>query len=121
MLTRIIVSGFLTLFLSSCSIPFSVVMKHYQDASICCKSMSEFKFEALHVGDSKSFKLNEESEAFLFNTGKSYFKAFEIPQAGYPYHFLVKSYMLGGDIRNAYILIPYVLTQISRCSINSPQ
>lgn len=110
MLIRIIFMGFLAFFLSSCSTPYSAVMKQYQDASVCCKSMSQFKFETLHIGDSKSFKLNEETDVFLFDTGKSYFKAFEIPQTGYPYHFLIKSYMLGGHIKDAYVLIPYVLT-----------
>lgn len=110
MLIRIIFMGFLGFFLSSCSMPYSAVMKKYQDASVCCKSMSQVKFETLNIGDSKSFKMNEETDVFLFDTGKSYFKAFEIPQTGYPYHFFIKSYMLGDQIRFAYIFIPYVLT-----------
>lgn len=110
MLMRIIFIGFLGLFLSSCSMPYDAVMKKFQNASVSCQSMSQFKFETLNIGDSKSFKLNEESDVFLFHTGKSYFKAFEIPQKGYPYYFLIKSYMLGDHIKDAYIFIPYVVT-----------
>ncbi|MCX7794363.1 MAG: MalM family protein [Thermodesulfovibrionales bacterium] len=72
--------------------------------------MNQFKYELLNVEDSRSFKLNEKCEAFLFDTGKSYFKAFEVPRTGYPYYLLIKSYMLGDHIRNAHIFIPYVLT-----------
>lgn len=110
MLIRTILLFFLGLFVSACSTPYTAVMKKYQDAPICCNSMSQFKFEAIKVGDSKSSKLTEESAAFSFDTGKSYFKAFEIPQTGYPYHFLIKSYMLGDHIKSAYIFVPYVLT-----------
>lgn len=110
MLRRTIVIFFLGVFLSSCSLPYSAVKKKYQDAPVCCNSMSQFKFEALNVGNSKSFELNDGAEAFLFDSGKSYFKGFEIPQTGYPYYFLIESYMLGDTIRDAYIFIPYVLT-----------
>lgn len=71
--------------------------------------MKEFKYEKLNITDSRSFDLNEGSKYFLFTTGKSYFKAFEIPQDGYPFHLLIKSYMLGEHITEGHIFYPYLI------------
>ncbi|MBI5811028.1 MAG: hypothetical protein HZB21_07575 [Deltaproteobacteria bacterium] len=59
---------------------------------------------------SKSFDLNEKSEAFLFPAGKSYFKAFELPSSPRPFYLLIRSYMLGDQLTTAYILFPHILT-----------
>jgi hypothetical protein len=44
----------------------------------------------------------------MFKTGKSYFKAFELPQSSYPYQVSVGSCVLGGFDPD-YELFPYVL------------
>jgi len=72
--------------------------------------MKDFKFETIMIGDSKSFVLNETSPAYLFDTGKSFFKAFALPQFSYPYHVFVKSYMLGQSPETWYIFFPKVIT-----------
>lgn len=100
----------IALVFSGCATPHSTVIKYYQDASICCVSMHEFNFESIQIGDSKSFDLNENSPAYLFDTGKSYFKAFVLPRLSYPYQVSISSYMLGDYIDSAYIFFPHVLT-----------
>lgn len=100
----------LGLVIFGCAAPFNIVVKQYQGAPICCTSMSEFQYEMLHIGDSQSFDLNEKSDAFLFATGKSYFKAFELPQGQYPFQVLIKSYIIGDHIASAYIFHPHILT-----------
>lgn len=72
--------------------------------------MDKFSFETLQIGDSKSFDLNERSPAYQFLTGKSYFKAFLLPQSSYPYVITVTSYMLGDNFDSAYILFPQTIT-----------
>jgi hypothetical protein len=95
---------------SGCSIPYAKTISQYENAALCCSSMDKFTFEALQVGDSKSFDLNEKSPAYQFLTGKSYFKAFLLPQSSYPYVVTVTSYMVGDTIDSAYIFCPRVIT-----------
>jgi hypothetical protein len=95
------------LFLAGCATTsYKVEMNKYRAAPVCCRSFSEFSFEELRSGESKSFDLNEESPAFVFDTGKSYFKAFRLPPSSAPYRVTVRSYILGNDLRSAYIFIP---------------
>lgn len=48
----------------------------------CCKSMGEFKYDALELGSHAAFQLSDKSPVFVFETGKSYFKAFSLPAGG---------------------------------------
>jgi hypothetical protein len=100
----------LTISVSGCSVPYAKTISQYQNAAICCASIDKFSFETLQIGDSKSFDLNERSPAYLFLTGKSYFRAFLLPQSSYPYVITVTSYMLGDNIDSAYILFPQIIT-----------
>lgn len=98
------------LFLGGCATTsYEVEINKYRAAPVCCQFFSEFPFEELRPGDSKSFDLNEESPAFVFDTGKSYFKAFRLPPFSAPYQVSVRSYILGNDLRSAYIFIPQAL------------
>ncbi len=100
----------LAISVSGCSAPYTKTITRYQNAAICCVSIDKFSFETLRIGDSKSFDLNERSPAYQFLTGKSYFKAFLLPQSSYPYIITVTSYMLGDSIDSAYILFPQIIT-----------
>ena len=100
----------LTFVLSGCAVPYSTVISHYQNAPICCTSMQEFTFESIRIGDSRGFDLNENSPAYQFDTGKSYFKAFVLPEWSSLYHVSIRSYMLGDHIDSAYILYPQLIT-----------
>lgn len=95
--------------LAGCSTPYATVMTRYREAPVSCRSFSEFPFEDLQPGDSKSFDLNNKSPAFAFDTGKSYFKAFRLPPYVHPYRIVVRSYMLGDTVDSAYILCPQAI------------
>jgi hypothetical protein len=111
MLNRVVFWICISLVFSGCATTHRTVIKHYQAASICCESINEFNFESIQIGDTKSFDLNEKSPAYIFETGKSYFKAFVLPQSSYPYQVSVSSYMsVPVDIYWAYIFFPQVLT-----------
>jgi len=110
MLMRLAFGLILILIFLGCATPYETVIKSYQEASICCETMKDFVFESIAIGDSKSFDLNERFPAYLFDTGKSFFKAFALPQSSYPYQVSIKSYMLGGHIKSAYIFYPKVMT-----------
>jgi maltose operon protein len=72
--------------------------------------MQEFKFERIQIGDSTGFNLDANSPAYQFDTGKSFFKAFVLPEWSFPYHLSIRSYMLGDHIDSAYILYPQIVT-----------
>ena len=61
--------------------------------------------------------IDENSEVFVFDTGKSYFKAFELPEYTALYTITIKSYMLGGHIKSAYIFRPAVMFLDERFSV----
>lgn len=46
--------------------------------------------------------------AFNFESGKSYFKAFRLPELSLPYNIKITSYALGDTIREAHIFYPRV-------------
>src|SRR3990170_1971900 len=76
--------------LAACSGGYSNVMARYKDARICCQSPRNFSYEELKLGDSKMLELDDNSPAFHFDTGKSYFKAFSLPPYAGPYEISVQ-------------------------------
>jgi maltose operon protein len=84
-------------------------MSHYRDAPLCCKGFEEFEYEKLALPDSRNFKVDETSQAFAFETGKSYFKAFELPGYSSSYMISIKSYMIGDSVKTGYIFYPAVI------------
>jgi len=105
------------IFISSCATPYKTVLNRYYEATVCCREFKEFQYEKLYIPDSKSFMIDENSQAFIFDTGKSYFKAFELPEYTVPYTITIKSYMLGDHIKSAYIFCPAVMFLDERLSI----
>jgi hypothetical protein len=109
-LTRSAFCLIVALLFSGCAVPYATVMKSYRDATTCCASMGDFVYEPIAVGDSKNFDLNEKSPAYPFDTGKSFLKAFKLPQSSYPYVVSISSYMLRDHLEKAYIFFPHVIT-----------
>jgi maltose operon protein len=84
-------------------------MNRYNEATVCCSGYSDFNYEKLVIPDTKVFWLNEESKTFVFDTGKSYFKAFELPKYSSPYSISIKSYKIGQTADSFYIFSPAVM------------
>lgn len=95
--------------LAACSGGYSNVMTRYKAAGICCQSPRDFSYEELKLGDSKMLELDDNSPAFHFITGKSYFKAFSLPSYAGPYKISVQSYMHGNYIETAHIFVPRLI------------
>jgi hypothetical protein len=86
------------------------VISKYEAELNCCTSISEFVFEKAQIGYSKSFDLvGGKSPAYQFETGKSYFKAFLLPQKDCPYKVRILSYQVGDSYR-PYVFFPHILT-----------
>lgn len=97
------------------SIASCATMVSYEKASeslsnsvSCCESISQFSYDPLTESEGVSFKLDESSVTFEFQSGKSYFKAFHLPQKGLPYFIKIESYALGETIQKAHIFYPQI-------------
>ncbi|MHC4467675.1 MAG: MalM family protein [Planctomycetota bacterium] len=113
MLNRFLFCICISLLGSSCAPLYSNVMEQYRNASNWYESISEFSFETLHIGDKKEFYINEKSPVYMFKTGKSYFKAFMLPQSSYPYQVSVASCVFASydpDFPLSYVFFPQLLT-----------
>jgi hypothetical protein len=86
-------------FIGGCAKPYGTVLRHYESAPVCCASLTELPVEPLKLGDKKSFDLGGGSPAYRFETGKSYFRAFALPQGPYPYRVTVSSYLVGDNLK----------------------
>jgi hypothetical protein len=93
-----------------CAKPYGTVVRQFGETPICCDSLAELPVEPLQLGDKKSFELGDGSPAYRFDTGKSYFRAFLLPQGPYPYRATVRSFLVGDTIKAAYLFFPQLLT-----------
>ena len=86
-------------------------------AGICCESMSQFRYDPLAEGEGARFNLDASSTAFNFESGKSYFKAFRLPEKTLPYRIKITSFALGETINKAHIFYPQVALLDDRFAI----
>lgn len=61
----------------------------------CCKSAAEFRYEPLQAGTTTPLSLDEESSAYAFASGKSYFKAYVVPKQATATKLRVRSWATG--------------------------
>lgn len=85
-----------SLLLVSCAalnpVPLEETIRSVDSAKSCCASVKEFDYEPLAMLDSKTFEITDQSSAFEFPTGKSYFKAFALPTYAAPYAITIESF-----------------------------
>jgi hypothetical protein len=108
-MVRLLVSIACLLLVTACAANYADIMRSYQAAPLCCRSMDEFPINKLPESGSITAELDAKSKAYLFDTGKSYFQLFELTSFHTPYRLVIESYMLGDDINHAYIFSPHVL------------
>ncbi|MGH8755761.1 MAG: MalM family protein [Burkholderiales bacterium] len=82
-----------------------------ETAAVCCERYEQFYFQPLKLGATESVTIDRSSPTFLFDGGKSYFKAFSLPVAGKPYFVIVSSYFVDKEKRSGepYIFSPVVM------------
>jgi hypothetical protein len=83
------------------------VMAAYRNAPICCSAISEFQFTPLALPGSVETKLDSSSPAFGFDTGKSHFLAYRLPEAAEAYDVEVYSYF--HPMKRTYIFQPVLV------------
>lgn len=96
--------------LASCAMSLVTARERYEAAPVApYQSFADFPYEKLSLKDSKAFRIDEHSPAFDFATGKSFFKAFSLPQSSMPYTVTVRSYLVGQHFKSDYIFAPRVI------------
>ncbi|HEY6838500.1 MAG TPA: MalM family protein [Geobacteraceae bacterium] len=96
--------------LQACSTSYATASRHLREAPACCTTLAELPSDSLRVGEEKSFDLGKDSPAFDFAGGKSFFRAFALPGEPYPYRVTVSSFLVGDDLRTAYLFSPQLVT-----------
>jgi len=79
-----------------------------RNSAVCCESIAQFTYDTLAADGAASFKLDASSDVFNFESGKSYFKAFRLPEQTLPYRIRIDSFALGETIDKAHIFYPQV-------------
>ena len=54
--------------------------RELESKPVCCKSPAEFKYQPLDSAGPASFTLGEGSPVYAFDSGRSYFKAYALPE-----------------------------------------
>lgn len=103
--------GLLTCFLlASCAMPLGTARERYEATPmVSYQGFVNFPYEKLRLKDSKAFRIDLHSPAFDFDTGKSFFRAFALPQSPTPYTVTVRSYLVGQHLKSGYIFAPRVI------------
>ncbi|MGH8751025.1 MAG: hypothetical protein ACREUV_04900, partial [Burkholderiales bacterium] len=93
MMRNVLVKILTLLWLVSCATvnPLDGVRHQLDGAPACCTSYAQFKFEPLSLVGSESATLGNTSPAYNFDSGKSYFKAYRLPESRRPYSITVRS------------------------------
>jgi hypothetical protein len=80
--------------ISACS-PLPRQAEHLASVQVCCQSVGDMKFKDAPGAEEVETVISEESPAFAFPTGKSYFAAFRLPQSPEKGMLSVKSFRVG--------------------------
>jgi hypothetical protein len=62
------------------------------------------------MGETRLTDLGIGSPVYAFETGKSFFRAFALPESSSPYEVSVESYLVGGYLKKAYLFSPQIVT-----------
>lgn len=105
---RVVGLGFAIL-LAGCAASYQSVKASYDQARPCCATLSDLKYQKLSDQGPTLVEIDETSQVFQFDTGKSYVAAFVLPARAAPYTLSLKSFTLGDHIDSSHIFYPQVL------------
>lgn len=92
-LARLLAVCAFALALAGCGPTLMEVGTRLADTPPCCERLSALGYAPIDVGESRMVSIGTGDPAFSFDTGKSYFAALALPQAGEPVRLFVESYL----------------------------
>jgi hypothetical protein len=75
-------------------------------ATPCCGTLAELRYDRLAADRAGLFDVGEESPMFVFDTGRSFVLAVELPPLEPPYTVQVRSYLVGGAVQRSEVFYP---------------
>lgn len=101
------VSIYLFLMLTGCAPFYAQVSKEFLSLPVSNNTIDQVTFEPLDPQRQRTFNMSEGQKVMGFPTGASYFRGFDIGNAGGKV--MLKSYLTGpGMIPNSYLFVPFV-------------
>lgn len=93
---------------ASCAamVPRQKALESLAGSAPCCDSLQELHYEQLPFDETVTFALDERSPSYNFPSGKSYVKAFTLPDHDPPYAVHVESFALGETVDKAHVFYP---------------
>ncbi len=107
----------LALILAGCGTTYEAAKAAYDNAIPCCKNLSEIRYQNLAEKEITLIDVNQSSQVFTFDSGKSYVAAFEIPRHDATISFRLKSYLMGDSVDESHVFFPKVMVLDSRYSL----
>lgn len=95
--------------LVGCATTYISQIEQYDAAAVCCNSIAELPYHELYLPDEKKVKIGDDGNAFEFDTGKSFFKAFKLVQRSISYSIEIRSYVTGTTASTWSIFVPTIL------------
>lgn len=80
----------------------------YERAKACCDDPGRFDFEALPATGTVTRVIGTAAPLFEFQSGRSHFAAYRLPDADEPYRVRVKSFFAGRSGPDGYVFYPVV-------------
>jgi maltose operon protein len=78
----------------------------WRSARVCCTDPAQFKYEALPRSGSVEFTIDRDSPLFEFQGGRSFFRAFTLPEGGGSYRLDIQSFFAGTKPQSAQVFYP---------------
>ena len=103
-----LVSAFMAIVSCAYMVSHEKAVDRLGKARNCCESIAQFRYDQLTEGKGVKFNLDETTDAFNFETGKSYFKAFRLPDKAVPYGLRIRSFAMGEQLYQAHIFYPQI-------------
>jgi hypothetical protein len=78
----------------------------WRSARVCCTDPAEFKYEPLPRSGSVDITIDRDSPLFEFQGGRSFFRAFALPEGGGSYRLDIQSFFAGAEPQTARVFYP---------------
>lgn len=95
------------LLLTGCASQVAKLSTDLENQPSCCSTLAELSFDSLSAEKETRFPVGPGDKVFNFASGKSYVKAFELPQNGQFSGLEVRTYLMGQYIPTAHAFGPF--------------
>lgn len=90
---------------SACAPKLSIQMDKLNQQQSLVSNLDDLNYQPLMMNEEIKINVDEKSAVYLFSTGKSYVKAFSLPE-GRPLKVTIKSYFIGPFVDESVVFIP---------------